>query len=228
MNPHFFLKNSHKKIHSVKIRSHCRSSWNTKIALTHKGLDFHKNRPCSFHGAGYNRTGSAVRLSVQHKFRRIFNLLKTGSPHFKYTDLIGRTETVFYSPEDPIRRMTVTFKIKHCIYHMFQNSRTCYVSFFCHMTYNKNRNPKSFGDLHQYIRGFPDLRNTARRRTDILVKHSLNRVNNHHVRLLSLNYFPDSFQIRLTEYLQIFIKFSDPVGSETDLTQRLLPGNIKH
>ena len=124
--------------------------------------------------------------------------------------------------------MTVTFKIKHCIYHMFQNSGTCYVSFFGHMTYNKNGNPKSFGDLHQYIRGFPDLRNTARRRTDILVKHSLNRVNNHHVRLLSLNYFPDGFQIRLTEYLQIFIKFSDPVGSETDLTQRLLPGNIKH
>lgn len=55
------------------------------------------------------------------------------------------------------------FEIQHGIYHVFQNSRSCHVSLFRHMSNDKNGDTHSFRNLHQNIGRFPHLRNTSRR-----------------------------------------------------------------
>ena len=49
MDSYFFFENSHKEIYSVKIRSYCCPSGDSKITLAHQCLDFHQDRAGSFH-----------------------------------------------------------------------------------------------------------------------------------------------------------------------------------
>ena len=118
--------------------------------------------------------------------------------------------------------MSVSLKVKHGIYHMLQHTGTCHVSFFGHMTYDKDRYALSLGNLHQDIGGLSYLRNTSRCRTDILIKHSLYGIDHNGIRLLALDHFADRFQICLTQKLQLLIKFSDSFCAELDLAQGFL------
>ena len=157
MDPRLFFQNRHEQIHTLKISSHRCSSGNPKIALAYQRLDLHQNRSCSFHGTGHHRSGSVLRTAVQKKFRRIFDLRKTGLLHLKYPDFVGGTKTVLHAPKDPVRSMAVALKIEYRVYHVLQNPWAGNISLFGHMADNKNRHAHSFCDLHENIGGLSHL-----------------------------------------------------------------------
>ena len=94
--------------------------------------------------------------------------------------------------------MTVTFKIQNGIHHMLQNSRACNCSLFRNVTNNKNRYIHPLRHLHQDVGRLSHLGNAPGCRADRFIIHRLDRVNYHHLRLLSLNNPADQFQIGFT------------------------------
>ena len=223
-----FFQNRHQKVHPVVICSCCCSSWHSKIAFAYQRLDFQQDRTCSFHRTCHNRSRCIFRAPIQHKFWRIFHLPKTISSHFKYTNLIRRTKTIFHSSKNPVRCMPVSFKIQNRIYHMFQYSWTGDSSFFCNMSDNKNRNPKPFCKLHQRICCLSDLRHTSRCGTDFFTVHCLNRINDHGIWFFLFNHIADQFQISLTKQKQMIIKFSHPLCTQFNLAKRFFPWYVQN
>ena len=228
MNSRLLLQNRHQKIHTIKIRTNCCSSRNSKITLTHQSLDLHQNRSRPLHRTCNNRPRSILRSSIQKELRRILHFFKSGILHLKNTNFIGRTKTIFHRTQDPVRSMPVSLKVKHSIYHMFQYTRTCHISLLGHMTHDKNGHSHTLSDLHQYIGRFPHLRNTSRCRRNIFMKHRLDRIHNSYIWFRPLNDLPDIFKIRLTEQFQFIIKRSKPICPELDLSERLLTRNIQN
>src|SRR5699024_7007520 len=135
----------------VEICSRRCSPWNSKIAVADKSLHLNQDRTSSFHRARDHGPRRSLRLSVEHKLRWIFHLRQSLCLHLKHTDLIGGTETVFHSPQDPVGCMAVSLEIQNRIHHMFQHTGTGYISIFCHMADDEYRNSKTFGNLHQHI-----------------------------------------------------------------------------
>ena len=78
--------------------------------------------------------------------------------------------------------MAVSLKIKHTVYHMFQNLRASEIAFLVYMADDKNCNTIALGQLHQGHSTLFYLRNAARRCSLVSVIHRLNRVYDENIR----------------------------------------------
>ena len=108
--------------------------------------------------------------------------MKPISVHFKNSNLRRISKPVFHRTQHSIRFIFITLKINNSINHMFQNLWTGNISLFCNMTDNDYGNIFGFGNVHQKICAFPNLRNTTRRTCYILRINSLNTVYYNYIR----------------------------------------------
>ena len=148
--------------------------------------------------------------------------------HFKYSDFIGRTKTIFHCPKHPVSRITIPFKIQHSINHMFEYPWAGHYSFFGHMPHQKNSNRQALGQLHKCCRRLADLRYTSWCRRNLFSVHRLYGINHNNIRSLLLNHSFDYLQTGLTQQQNIFFKFSQTIRSQLNLLHRFLTGYIQY
>ena len=122
----------------------------------------------------------------------------------------------------------VTFKIQNRIYHVFQCTWSCHISFFCYMSNNKNSNPILFCYLHQSRRHFPYLRHRTRCSANFFYYHCLYRVNDHHTCIAFRNYPLNIIHVIVTQKKHILLKYANPFCTHLDLRQRFLPRDIEY
>ena len=96
--------------------------------------------------------------------------------HLEDADLIGRAEPVLHRPQDPVLVKAITFQIEHGVDHVLQHAGPGDRPFFGDMADDQDRDVARLRPLHQPGGAFPHLRDTARRRGDLVHENGLDRV----------------------------------------------------
>lgn len=117
-NTHPFLNDCHQQIHTIIIRTGRSPSRHIKVRLTYKCLHLDQDRSGSLDRAYHDRTRRLFWLSRQHILGTVWHFYQSVATHFKNTDLIRRTETVFDTTQETVRSTSISFKIQNSIDHM--------------------------------------------------------------------------------------------------------------
>ena len=95
------------------------------------------------------------------------------------------------------------------------------------MPHQKDRRPALLGVAHQQRSALAHLRNTTRRRLQLLGKNGLDRVHDHNLRLLVPGGGHDALDAGLGHDLQFVFRQAKPAGAHGDLLLRLFTGDIQ-
>ena len=127
-----------------------------------EGLDFCRNRPVSL-ACDDNRTSRSYRVAsfVQKNFSGVCNFTQAVFNHVENADFVRAAKTVFYSAQNAVSFIFVSFKMKDYIDHVFQNLWTCNVSVFRNVTDYNCCNVFVFCNFRENVCAFSDLRNAS-------------------------------------------------------------------
>ncbi len=160
--------------------------------------------------------------------RRIADLLQALTAHREHPHFVGGTEAILYRPHDPEPAARLAFEIQHRIDHVLEHARAGDRTVLGDMAHEENDAARLFGIPHQARRGLAQLADGAWRRTQVLRKHGLDRIDDHNRGTGGGRLTDDPLDLSLgQQFDRVAFKPQSPC-SQGHLAQRLLTGDIQH
>ena len=226
MDPADLVHDGRQQGHPVVVHADCRSSRHPETGRADQRLNLDQDRARPFHTRNDHRSCGALRPLRQEEGRRVVNFGQTGVPHFKNADLVGRTEAVLDSPDDPVGVTGIPLKIEDRIHHVFQDFRTRNRTVLRNMADQENRDPRLFGQQDEPRRRLPHLSDASRRGGEDRGIDGLDRIDDDRSRPDLIDPFHDILQFHLDENQQILCRGAEPFPAEFDLPGGLFTGYV--
>ena len=129
--------------------------------------------------------------------------------------------------QNAINVIAITFKLKHSIYHMFQNFWAGNVSVFCDVTDENHRSGGLFSEFNEFCGGFSYLRDAPSSTLNIVAMQRLYRVDNHNVWIHRFNLLKNVLRLGFGKNQTIFSSRVNSFCTHFDLLCTFFPRNIK-
>ena len=198
------------------------------VRVVHQRLDFHQQRAAAFLRDQHARAGHVVAVAgeedgggVGHAFEAVFQ-------HGEHAQLVGRAEAVFDGANHAVVGMLVAFEIQHGIHHVFQHARAGNRAVFGDVADKNHGDAHLLGHAGELGGALAHLRHGAGRGGNLVGIHGLNRVDDHHGRLVLFQSSLHRFQTDFRQQMHAVRIQPQTLRAQGDLLRRFFARHIQH
>ena len=214
---------------TVDIKTDRRPTRDAQKRTGNQSLHFHRKRTVSI-GGHNNRCAAKFRVArAQEKSGRILNNLHSPVAHFKNNQFLIRAKPVFQHPEQPERKLPVSFQRNYSIHHMLKQFRPGKLAIFSHMPHQQQGGSTAPAKFNQLRCHRPHLRYRTRQTFHQRRGHRLYGIHNKQGRGASrLHLCKEIVKPAGSNRIGLGRKHAKALCSGLDLPKPFFPAGVQH
>ena len=212
---------------TVLLQPHGHAARVAQGTVVYQRLDFHQQRPGTLPDHHHRTARGRLAAAVEKNGRRVAHFPQALLGHGEYAQLVDSAEAVLLPTEGTEARVVPPLQQDGAVDHVLQHFGASQGTVLGNVPHQEQHRAGAFGKPGEKRRAFAHLGHTARRGTQVVGVHNLNRVHHQHPRAVVLCGSDNGLDIGFGHEPQAVCCQPQPTRAHGHLLQGFFAGDVK-